>query len=105
MAENGAGARGRRRFHGAHASERAGGADGANGRRGGANRPSAREKTGRRWSRRRFAAGDPVLGQRAGALAQGGAGELRGGPNLARGGWERADRREVAELRGESRRR
>jgi hypothetical protein len=33
-----------------------------------------------------LAAGGPVLGQRVGVLAQGGAGEPRGGLNLARGG-------------------
>jgi hypothetical protein len=51
------------------------------------------------------AAGGPVLGQRVGALARGGAGEPRGGLNLARGGREGAVHGEVAELRGGSRRR
>jgi hypothetical protein len=63
---------------------------------GGVNRPSAGENS---------AAGDPVLGQRVGALAWGGAGEPRGGLNLARGGREGAVRGEVAELRDGSRRR
>jgi hypothetical protein len=72
---------------------------------GGANRPSARRESGRWWARRRFAAGGPVLGQRVGALARGGAGEPRGGLNLARGGGEGAVRGVVAELRGGSRRR
>jgi hypothetical protein len=60
---------------------------------------------GRRWARRRFAAGGPVLGQRVGALAWGGTGEPRGGLNLARGGQKGAVRGEVAELRGGSHRR
>jgi hypothetical protein len=60
---------------------------------------------GRRWARRRFAAGGPVLGQRVGALAREGAGEPRGGLNLARGGREGAVRGEVAEFCGGSRRR
>jgi hypothetical protein len=59
----------------------------------------------RRWARRRFAAGDPVLGPRGGALARGGAGEPRGRLDLARGGQEGAVRGEVAELRGGDRRR
>jgi hypothetical protein len=72
---------------------------------GGANRPSAGEKPGRRWARRRFAAGGPVLGQWVVALARGGSDKPRGGLNLARGVWEGAVRGEVAELRGGSRRR
>jgi hypothetical protein len=60
---------------------------------------------GRWWARRRFATGGPVLGQRVGALAWGGAGEPRGGLNLARGGREGAVRGEVAEFYGRSRRR
>jgi hypothetical protein len=53
-----------------------------------ANRPAAGKKPGRRWARRRFAAGDPVLRPRGGALARGGAGEPRGRLDLARGGRE-----------------
>jgi hypothetical protein len=64
-----------------------------------------RGKPGRRRVRRRFTTGDPVPGHRAGALARGGAGELNGGFNFARGGWEEPDRGEVAELCGGSRRR
>jgi hypothetical protein len=64
-----------------------------------------RGEPGRWWARRRFATGGPVLGQRAGALARGGAGEPRGGLNLARGGREGAVRGEAAELRGGSHRR
>jgi hypothetical protein len=73
----------------------------------GAGEPAVRGegKPGRRWARRRFAAGDPVLGPRGGALARGEAGDPRGGLNLARGGWEGAVRGEVAELRGGDRRR
>jgi hypothetical protein len=67
---------------------------------GGANRSPAGREPGRRWARRRFAAGGPVLGQCVGALARGGAGEPRGGLNLARGGREGAVRGEAAELRG-----
>jgi hypothetical protein len=63
---------------------------------GGTNRPSVREDP---------AAGGLILGQCAGALARGGAGEPRGGLNLAREGREGAVRREVAELRGGSCRR
>jgi hypothetical protein len=72
---------------------------------GGVNRPSARENP---------AAGGlggdspPVArfsGQRVGALAREGAGEPRGGLNLARGGREGAVRGEVAEFCGGSRRR
>jgi hypothetical protein len=91
---------------GPHAREsgRGGGGDGASGRRRG--EPAVRGgEPGRWWAQRRFVAGDPVLGQRVGALARGGAGEPRGGLNLARGGWEGAVRGEVAELRGGSRRR
>jgi hypothetical protein len=64
----------------------------------GAGEPAAR-------GRRILAAGGPVLGQRVGALARGGAGKPRGGLNLARGGREGAIRGEVAELRGGDRRR
>jgi hypothetical protein len=63
------GRRGKRRRRGAHATERARGEDDANGRRRGANQPFEGRKTGRRWARRRFTAGGPVLGQRAVALA------------------------------------
>jgi hypothetical protein len=62
-------------------------------------------KTGRRWARRRFAAGGPVLGPRGGALARAGAGDPRGRLDLARGGREGAVRGEVAELRDGDRRR
>jgi hypothetical protein len=62
-------------------------------------------KTGRRWARRRFAAGGPVLGPRGGALARAGAGDPRGRLDLARGGQEGAIRGEVAELHGGDRRR
>jgi hypothetical protein len=62
-------------------------------------------KAGRRWARRRFAAGGPVLGPRGGCLARAEAGDSRGRLNLARGGWEGAVRGEVAELRGGDRRR
>jgi hypothetical protein len=70
-----------------------------------ANRPSGGRKVGRRWARRRLAAGGPVLGLRGGGLARAGAGDPRGRLNLARGGWEGAARGEVAELRGGDRRR
>jgi hypothetical protein len=62
-------------------------------------------KAGRRWARRRFAAGGPVLGPRGGGLARAEAGDSRGRLNSARGGWEGAVRGEVAELRGGDRRR
>jgi hypothetical protein len=71
---------------GPHASESAGGGGTAPRADGGANRLSSGEKPGRRWARRRFAAGGPVLGQWVVALAWGGSGEPRGGLNLARGG-------------------
>jgi hypothetical protein len=71
-----------------------------------ANRSSGRGgKAGRRWARRRFAAGGPVLDPRGGVLARAGAGDSNGRLNLARGGWEGAVRGEVAELRGGDRRR
>jgi hypothetical protein len=72
---------------GPHVSE-SGGGDGATGRRRGRTGRPRGKKPDRRWARRRFAAGDPVLGPRGGALAWGGAGEPRGGLNLARGGRE-----------------
>jgi hypothetical protein len=69
------------------------------------NRPSAGREPGRRWARRRFAAGGPVLGPRGGGLARPGVGDPRDRLNLARGGREGAVRGEVAELRGGDRRR
>jgi hypothetical protein len=91
---------------GPHASESAGGGGGTAPRvDGGANRLSAGEKPGRRWARRRFTAGGPILGQWVVALAWGGSGEPRGRLNLARGGLGGAVRGEVAELHGGSRRR
>jgi hypothetical protein len=72
----------------------------------GAGEPAERgRKAGRRWARRRFAAGGPVLGPRGGGLARAEAGDSRGRLNLARGGWEGAVRGEGAELRGGDRRR
>jgi hypothetical protein len=71
-----------------------------------ASEPAVRgRKAGRRWARRRFAAGGPVLGPRGGGLARAGAGDPRGRLDLARGGWEGAVRGEVAELHGGDRRR
>jgi hypothetical protein len=87
-----------------HQRERKGGGNGAT-VDGGVNRPSAGREPGRRWARRRFAANGRVLGQRVGALARGGAGEPRGGLNLARGAGRGAVRGEVAELRDGTRRR
>jgi hypothetical protein len=84
---------------GPHVSE-SGGGNGATGRRRGRTGRPRGKKPGCRWARRRFAAGDPVLGPRGGALARGGAGEPRGRLDLARGGREGAVRGEVAELRG-----
>jgi hypothetical protein len=43
------------------------------------------ERTGRRWVRRRFPAGGPVLGDLVGGLARAGAGGHSGGVNLAGG--------------------
>jgi hypothetical protein len=66
------------------------------------------EREGRRGQRPtgRGEPADPLVpGDWAGAQARGGAGELNGGFNFARGGWEEANRGEVAELRGGSRRR
>jgi hypothetical protein len=72
----------------------------------GAGEPAERgRKPGRRWARRRFAAGAPVLGPRGGGLARAEAGDSRGRLNLARGGWEGAVRGEVAELRDRDRHR
>jgi hypothetical protein len=73
----------------------------------GAGEPAERAggKAGRRWARRRFAAGGPVLGPWGGGLARAGAGDSNGRLNLARGGWEGAVRGEVAELRSGDRRR
>jgi hypothetical protein len=62
-------------------------------------------RAGRRWARRRFAAGGPVLGPREGGLARAEAGASKGRLNSARGGWEGAVHREVAEFRGGDRRR
>jgi hypothetical protein len=62
-------------------------------------------KAGRRWARRRFAAGGLVLGPREGGLARAEAGDSKGRLNSARGGWEGAVHGEVAELRGRDRRR
>jgi hypothetical protein len=70
-----------------------------------ANRSSVGKEPGRWWARRRFAAGDPVLGPRGGALARGEVGGPRRRLDLARGGREGAVRGEVAELRGGDRRR
>jgi hypothetical protein len=89
---------------GPHVSE-SGGGERRHGSTARVNRPPAGKKPGRRWAWRRFAAGDLVLGQRGGALARGGAGEPRGGLNLAKGGREGDVRGEVAELRGGDRRR
>jgi hypothetical protein len=72
----------------------------------GASEPVVRgRKACRRWARRRFAAGGPVLGPRRGGLARAGAGDPSGRLDLARGGWEGAVHREVAELRSGDRRR
>jgi hypothetical protein len=43
-----------------------------------------RGKPGRRRVQRRFSTGDPVLGERVGAIAREEAGELKGGSNFAR---------------------
>jgi hypothetical protein len=102
---DGAGARERRRHRGAHLSARAEGGETVL-RSDGAGEPAERgRKAGRRWARRRFAAGGPVLGPRGGGLARAGAGDPRGRLNLARGGQEGAVRGEVAELRDGDRRR
>jgi hypothetical protein len=102
---DGVGTRERRRHREAHTSARAKGETAP--RVDGAGELAVREegKPGPRWARRRFAADDPVLGPRGGALARGVAGDPRGGLNLARGGREGAVRGEVAELRGGDRRR
>jgi hypothetical protein len=84
---------------------RAEGGNGATGRRRGRTGRPRGKKPGRRWARRRLAAGGPVLGQWVVALARGGSGEPKGGLNLARGVREGAVHGEVAELRGGSRRR
>jgi hypothetical protein len=62
-------------------------------------------RAGRRWARRRFAAGGPVLGPRKGGSARAEAGDSKGRLNSARGGWEGAIHGEVAEFRGGDRRR
>jgi hypothetical protein len=87
----------------AHTSARAEGGNDVTVRRHGRTGRPWGKKPSRRWARRRFAAGGPVLGQRRGALARGGAGEPRGGLNLAIGGREGAVRGEVAELHGRDR--
>jgi hypothetical protein len=77
---DGAGARERRRHRRAHTSARAKGGGGTALRSAGAGEPAERgRKAGRRWARRRFAAGGPVLGPRGGGLARAGAGDPRGG--------------------------
>jgi hypothetical protein len=69
----------------AHTSARAEGGNGATvRRRGRTGRPRGR-KPGHRWARRQFAAGDPVLGPRGGALAREGAGEPRVRLDLVKG--------------------
>jgi hypothetical protein len=89
----------------AHTSARAKGGNGATvRRRGRTGRPRGR-KPGRRWARLQFAAGDPVLGPRGGALAREGAGEPRGRLDLAKGDQKGAVCGEVAELRSGDRRR
>jgi hypothetical protein len=102
-----AGARERRHHRWAHSSGRAdeGGGKRRRGSTARVNRPSAGRKPGRRWARRRFATGVPVLGPRGGGLARAGAGDPTGRLDLARGGWEGAVREEVTELRGGDRRR
>jgi hypothetical protein len=56
----------------------------------GVGEPAERErKAGRRWARRRFAAGGPVLGPRGGGLARAEAGDSRGRLNSAGGLWVR----------------
>jgi hypothetical protein len=52
--------------------------------------------TSRRWSRRRFFAGDPVLGGRGGGIAWAGVGGHGGGVSLAGGGSGRLVHGEVA---------
>jgi hypothetical protein len=64
-----------------------------------------RGKPGRRRVQRRFSTGDPVPGERAGAIAREEAGELKGESNFARCDWEGVDHDGVAELCGESDRR
>jgi hypothetical protein len=70
----------------AHLPARAGGENGVAARRRGepAERPGG--KAGRRWARRRFAAGGPVFDPRGGVLARAGAGDSNGRLNLVRGG-------------------
>jgi hypothetical protein len=64
-----------------------------------------RGEPGRRWVQRRFSAGDPVPGERAGSIAREEAGMLKGGSNFARCDWEGVDHGGVAGLRGGSHRR
>jgi hypothetical protein len=67
----------------------------------GVGEPAERGRSaGRRWARRRFVAGGPVLGPREGGLARAEAGDSEGRLNSARGGWEGAVHGEVAEFRG-----
>jgi hypothetical protein len=62
-------------------------------------------RAGRRWARRRFAVGGPVLGPREGGLARAEAGDSTGRLIAASGGWEGAVHGEVAEFRDGDRRR
>jgi hypothetical protein len=103
---DGAGARGRRRRCGpTRQRERRGGGEMAL-RPDGMGEPAERgRRAGRRWARRRFAVGGPVLGPREGGLARAEVGYSKGRLNSARGGWERAVHGEVAEFRGGDRRR
>jgi hypothetical protein len=57
------------------------------------------ERTDRRWVRRRFPAGGPVLGDLVGGLARAGAGGHSGGVNLAGGNLGRSVHGEVAGFR------
>jgi hypothetical protein len=76
---NGAGSRGPR-------ARESGRGDSVSGRRRRGEPANPRGKTRPPAGSRRFAADDLVPGHRAGALARGGAGELKGGSNFARGG-------------------
>ena len=90
----------------AHSSVRAEGGGETALRPDGVGEPAERgRRAGRRWARRRFAAGGPVLGPREGGLARAEAGDSKGRLNSARGGWEGAVHGEVAEFRGGDRRR
>jgi hypothetical protein len=70
----------------AHLPARAEGENGVAARRRGEPAERPRGKAGRRWARRRFAAGGPVFDPRGGVLAQVGAGDSNGRLNLVRGG-------------------